>query len=96
MGGTLACEQPWSASGSNSANTIHTMHPAANPSAMGSSARKALTNIKAGTATSACGRLVRTALHTAPHPLQSMVFTTRTHPRHTSLPRSPSHLHAVP
>mmetsp|Transcript_8665 Transcript_8665/g.26019 ORF Transcript_8665/g.26019 Transcript_8665/m.26019 type:complete len:370 (+) Transcript_8665:595-1704(+) len=57
----LAWEAPSRASGSSSANTIHTIHPAAKPSAMGSSALKALTNINAGTATSACGRLVRTA-----------------------------------
>lgn len=58
---------PWaaasSASGMSSANTIHTMQPAAKPSASGSMALKAFTNMKLGTATSGCGRLHSIALH---------------------------------
>ena len=48
-----------SASGSNSARVIHTMHPAANPMAKGSSAWNVSTKTKAGTATRGWGMDVR-------------------------------------
>ena len=50
-----------SASGSNSARVIHTMHPAANPMAKGSSAWNVSTKTKAGTATRGWGMDVRMA-----------------------------------
>mmetsp|Transcript_2386 Transcript_2386/g.6015 ORF Transcript_2386/g.6015 Transcript_2386/m.6015 type:complete len:202 (+) Transcript_2386:309-914(+) len=50
---TWGCGAAARASGMSSAHTIHTMHPAANPRARGSSAVKVSTNMKEGTATSA-------------------------------------------